>query len=169
MALFLTQNLFVASGIDYLIYHAAVDTIGAFVGVESDSGQRTGSRAGGRLVQGGARGHRPERASRLRRPRLHGRQSGPGRVEHGIELEVVKHHEAKRGFILLPRRWVVERSFAWAARFRRLARDYERLTATLAAYHWLAFVSLMLNFIFQRLSTGSSKTRQTKIKEPGAP
>ena len=62
MALFLTQNLFVASGIDYLIYHAAVDTIGAFVGVESDSGQRTGSRAGGRLVQGGARGHRPQRA-----------------------------------------------------------------------------------------------------------
>ena len=67
------------------------------------------------------------------------------------QLEVVKHHEAKRGFVLLPRRWVVERSFAWAARFRRLARDYERLTATLAAYHWLAFVSLMLNFIFQKV------------------
>jgi len=71
-------------------------------------------------------------------------------AEHGIELEVVKHHEAKRGFVLLPRRWVVERSFACAARFRRLARDYERLTATLAAYHWLAFVSLMLNFIFPK-------------------
>ena len=71
-------------------------------------------------------------------------------AEHGIALEVVKHHEAKRGFVLLPRRWVVERSFAWAARFRRLARDYERLTATLAAYHWLAFVSLMLNFIFPK-------------------
>jgi len=74
------------------------------------------------------------------------------------QLEVVKHHEAKRGFILLPRRWVVERSFAWAARFRRLARDYERLTATLAAYHWLAFVSLMLNFIFpNKLSAGSNQ------------
>lgn len=48
----------------------------------------------------------------------------------GITLEVVKHTEAKRGFILLPRRWVVERSFAWAARFRRLARDYERLSQT---------------------------------------
>src|SRR5262249_13843996 len=46
---------------------------------------------------------------------------------HGIRLEVVKLPEAKRGFVLLPRRWVVERSFAWAARFRRLARDYERL------------------------------------------
>ena len=63
---------------------------------------------------------------------------------HGIRLEVVKHTEAKRGFVLLPRRWVVERSFAWAARFRRLARDYERLAETLAAYHYLAFACLML-------------------------
>jgi transposase len=45
---------------------------------------------------------------------------------HGIRLEVVKLPEAKRGFVLLPRRWVVERSFAWMTRFRRLARDYER-------------------------------------------
>jgi transposase len=52
--------------------------------------------------------------------------------KHGIRLEVVKHTEAKRGFVLLPRRWVVERSFAWAARFRRLARDYERLSTSLA-------------------------------------
>ena len=63
---------------------------------------------------------------------------------HGIRLEVIKHTEAKRGFVLLPRRWVVERSFAWAARFRRLARDYERLPQTLAGLHYLAFVCLML-------------------------
>lgn len=63
---------------------------------------------------------------------------------HGIHLEVVKLPEAKKGFVLLPRRWVVERSFAWAARFRRLARDYERLPATLAGFHFLAFVILML-------------------------
>jgi len=42
-------------------------------------------------------------------------------AQAGIQLQVIKHHEAKRGFVLLPRRWVVERSFAWAARFRRLA------------------------------------------------
>jgi transposase len=59
-------------------------------------------------------------------------------------LEVVKHTEAKRGFVLLPRRWVVERSFAWLARFRRLARDYERLAQALAGWHWVAFVALML-------------------------
>lgn len=60
--------------------------------------------------------------------------------EHGIQLEVVKHKEAKRGFVLLPRRWVVERTFAWLGRFRRLTRDYERLAATLAGWHWLAFL-----------------------------
>ena len=68
----------------------------------------------------------------------------------GIKLEVVKHAEAKRGFVLLPRRWVVERTFAWAARFRRLARDYERLGSTLAAYHWLAFALLMLHSLFTK-------------------
>jgi transposase len=63
---------------------------------------------------------------------------------NGIRLEVVKHTEAKRGFVLLPRRWVVERSFGWLGRFRRLARDYERLAATLAGWHWLAFLTLLL-------------------------
>ena len=68
---------------------------------------------------------------------------------HGVRLEVVKLAEAKRGFVLLPRRWVVERSFAWAARLRRLARDYERLATTLAGLHWLAFIGLMLNALFR--------------------
>ena len=63
---------------------------------------------------------------------------------HGIELEVVKLSEAKRGFVLLPRRWVVERSFAWATRFRRLVKDYERYASTLADLHLVAFVCLML-------------------------
>lgn len=65
--------------------------------------------------------------------------------EQGIRLEVIKLPEAKRGFVLLPRRWVVERSFAWTARFRRLARDYERLPETLAGLHLLAFTILMLH------------------------
>ena len=65
--------------------------------------------------------------------------------EHGIRVEVVKHPMAKRGFMLLPRRWVVERSFAWAARFRRLARDYERLETSLKGFHYIAFAILMTN------------------------
>jgi len=66
----------------------------------------------------------------------------------GMRLEVVKLPEAKKGFVLMPRRWVVERSFGWMARFRRLARDYERLPETLAGLTYLAFAILMLkNFV----------------------
>jgi transposase len=64
--------------------------------------------------------------------------------EQGIRLEVVKHTEAKRGFVLLPRRWVVERTFGWLGRFRRLARDYERLAKTLEGWHWVAALCLFL-------------------------
>lgn len=76
-------------------------------------------------------------------------------AEHGIRLKVVKHTEAKRGFVLLPRRWVVERSFAWAARFRRLARDYERLATTLGTFHFLAFACLMIANLFKLLHQSS--------------
>ncbi len=79
-----------------------------------------------------------------------GQEPAEAAVAAGMRLEVVKHHEAKHGFVLLPRRWVVERSFGWAARFRRLARDYERLATTLAGYHWLAFAILMLTNVFTK-------------------
>ena len=77
-----------------------------------------------------------------------GQEPAEAAAQAGIRLEVVKHHQAKHGFVLLPRRWVVERSFGWVARFRRLARDYERLTMTLAGFHWLAFAMLMLSSVF---------------------
>jgi transposase len=73
-----------------------------------------------------------------------GEQPRQDAKEHGIDLQVVRLPEAKKGFVLLPRRWVVERSFAWAARFRRLARDYERLPDVLRGLHFLVFAILML-------------------------
>jgi transposase len=63
---------------------------------------------------------------------------------NGIERIVVKPPEAKKGFVLLPRRWVVERTFTWATRFRRLVKDYERYPSTLAGFHRVAFVGLRL-------------------------
>jgi len=69
--------------------------------------------------------------------------------ENGIALEVIKLKEAKRGFVLLPRRWVVERSFAWKSRFRRLVRDYERLPETVKGLHFLAFAVLMLTNVMK--------------------
>ena len=64
--------------------------------------------------------------------------------EQGIHLVVVTRPEASKGFVLLPKRWVVERSFAWVSRFRRLARDYERLPTTLIGLHFAAFICLLL-------------------------
>ena len=73
-----------------------------------------------------------------------GERAANAAAKHGIALEVVKLPEAKRGFVLLPRRWVVERSFAWATRFRRLVKDYERYAETLAGLHLVAFACLMI-------------------------
>ena len=84
-----------------------------------------------------------------------GDQPAADATAHGIRLEVVKLPEAKRGFVLLPRRWVVVRSFGWLARFRRLARDYERTAEVLAGWHWVAFTGLML-------------TRVMELADPGA-
>ena len=81
-----------------------------------------------------------------------GQHAADAAAEHGIKLEVVKLPTAKKGFVLLPRRWVVERSFGWMSRFRRLARDYERLPETLAGLHYLAFVILMLKNVAEVLA-----------------
>jgi transposase len=130
--------------------HAAVDTLGHLLAVkvtaanEQDRAQvaelaqavqtATGENVRVAFVDQGYTGEEPAAAA----------------AQQGLRLEVVKHSQAKRGFVLLPRRWVVERSFAWAARFRRLARDYERLASTLSGYHWLAFALLMLQSLFAK-------------------
>lgn len=124
--------------------HAAVDTLGHLLALhvtpanEQDRAQVevlaeavqeiTGERVTLAYVDQGYTGEQPAAAART----------------HGMELEVVKHTEAKRGFVLLPRRWVVERSFAWASRFRRLVKDYERLPQTVAGLHFVAFAFLLL-------------------------
>ncbi len=73
-------------------------------------------------------------------------------AEQGIRLMVVKLPDAKKGFVLLPRHWVVERSLGWLARFRRLARDYERLPDPLKGLHFLAFAILMAHRFVQLIA-----------------
>ncbi len=63
---------------------------------------------------------------------------------HDIDLQVIEKPAGQTGFVFLPRRWVVERSFAWLSRFRRLGRDYERLSSTLQQLHFVVFACLML-------------------------
>lgn len=80
-----------------------------------------------------------------------GQEPAKAAAAAGITLELVRLPEAKRGFVLLPRRWVVERSFARAARFRRLARDDERLPDTLKGLHFVAFATLLLDLVCSSL------------------
>ena len=124
--------------------HLAVDTLGHLLALrvtaasENDRAavaelaeavqDATGENVTLAYVDQGYTGERPAEAARA----------------HGIVLEVVAPPAAERGFVLLPRRWVVERSFAWMARSRRLARDHERLPETLAGFHFVAFAGLML-------------------------
>lgn len=61
-----------------------------------------------------------------------------------VDLEIVPKPEGKKGFQILPRRWVVERTFAWLCRYRRLSKDYEYQTCTSEAWIQLAMSRLML-------------------------
>jgi transposase len=131
--------------------HMAVDTLGHLLALsvtpanEQDRDQvatlaaevqeLTGEQVEIAYVDQGYTGERPQQAAQAQ----------------GIHLEVVKLPQAKRGFVLLPRRWVIERSFGWLARFRRLARDYERLPETVAGLHFLAFAALMLQRVVDLL------------------
>ena len=124
--------------------HAAVDTLGhllALVVTPADVGDRE---VVGRLAEAVQKATGASVEVAFVDQGYTGERAATAAGGHAIRLEVVKHAEAKRGFVLLPRRWVVERSFGWAARFRRLARDYERLPETLAGLHFLVFVALML-------------------------
>ena len=124
--------------------HMAVDTLGHLLTLHDTAASADKRAEIGRLaeaVQGATgdsvsltyvdQGYTDERAAEAARA-------------HGIELEVVRLPEAKRSFVLLPRCRVVERSFAWTTRFRRLVQDYERYTSTLADMHRIAFVYLIL-------------------------
>jgi len=123
--------------------HAAVDTLGHLLALHvppADAQDRAQVEALAAAVQE-ATGETVELASVDQG--YTGTEPAEAAAAHGIRLEVVKLPEAKRGFVLLPKRWVVERGFAWAARFRRLARDDERLPHVLAGLHFLAFACLI--------------------------
>jgi putative transposase len=61
-----------------------------------------------------------------------------------VLLDIVKRPEGTKGFLLLPKRWIVERTFAWLGRYRRLAKDYEYLTQTSEAMIRVAMIHLMV-------------------------
>ena len=64
--------------------------------------------------------------------------------EYGHKLEIIKRNDDVKGFVVLPRRWVVERTFSWLNNCRRLSKDYERLPKTSESLIYLAMIRLML-------------------------
>ena len=66
------------------------------------------------------------------------------RVWRKLRLEIVSRPEGSKGFVLLPKRWVVERTFGWLNRFRRLSKDYEYLTQTSETMIHVAMINLMV-------------------------
>ena len=73
------------------------------------------------------------------------------REDAGLPLEIVKRSDTVKGFVVLPRRWIVERTFGWLGRCRRLAKDYENRTRTAAAFLVMALIRLMLRRIVRTL------------------
>ena len=134
--------------------HAAVDTLGALLALQVTPANASDRAQVGALAEAVQAVTRQTVELGFVDQGYTGEQAANDAAKHGIRLEVVKLEEAKRGFVLLPRRWVVERSFAWAARFRRLAKDYERLPETVAGLHFVAFACLML----QRLLTVAAQS-----------
>ena len=63
----------------------------------------------------------------------------------GWVLEIVKRSDDAAGFVLLPQRWIVERTFAWLGRYRRMSKDYETLTSSSASMIFLAMINLMVH------------------------
>lgn len=123
----------------------AVDTLGhllALVGTPANEQDRTQRAAVAERAQA-VTGQRIELA--VVDQGYTGKEPAQAAAVQGIQLEVVKLPEAKRGFVRRPRRWVVERSFAWVSRCRRLARDYERLPETVNGWHCVAFACLRLS------------------------
>ena len=71
----------------------------------------------------------------------------------GIPLEIVKRSDTAKGFQLLPKRWIVERTYGWLGRCRRLAKDYENLARNRVGFIVLAMIRLMLRRIVRLVGT----------------
>lgn len=122
-----------------------VDTLGHVLGIAvlpADVPERSGAKAllGGVLAS----------PTWLQRLYVDGGFSGPDfagyvtELKPGLEVEMVKRSDASLGFKVVSKRWVVERTFGWLMQCRRLARDYERLAESVAAWIHVAMIRIML-------------------------
>ncbi len=85
-----------------------------------------------------------------------------------LRMEIVKRSDATKGFMVLPRRWVVERTFSWFGRNRRLAKDFENLAETMATFVTLASIQLALRRLARALVV-NSKNHRLAIRDEQSP
>ena len=78
-----------------------------------------------------------------------------------LRLEIVKRSDDMKGFVVLPRRWVVERTFSWFGRNRRLAKDFENLAESLLAFVTLACIQIAIRRLARKLSFESGSKEAT--------
>ena len=124
--------------------HVLVDTLGLLLVVVVTAASLA-EREGAKLVFQRLTGA----CKKLRLVWLDGGYRGPALLDWVTEhcrfcLKLVLRSDDKKGFIVLPRRWVVERTFAWLNHQRRLSKDYERLPASSEAFIHIAMIRLML-------------------------
>ena len=124
--------------------HVAVDTLGHVLALHVTSANTDDRAEVSRLVDAAQEASQGNLEVAFADQGYTGEKAEAAASEQGVELVIVRLPEAKRGFVLLPVRWVAERSLAWTTRFRRLVRDYERYASTLAGLHFVAFACLML-------------------------
>lgn len=123
--------------------HILVDTEGLLLKVRVHEAGMSDS-AGAKLVLDGLSGRFPRMKKVWTDYAYRGLKQWM-RTALGWELEVVRHSASRpKGFVVLPRRWVVERTFAWLVRNRRLSKDYEYLPETEESFVYAAMVKLML-------------------------
>jgi hypothetical protein len=133
----------IASGVAVLVGYDPLAPFLCFVEYLKQGRFKLGEQGDGLAGGRDSGGHGPIRITDLRGSGLYRRRPQGRRPATWHPVEVVKLPQAKKGFVLLPRRWVVARSIAWATRFLRQAKDYERLQRTLAAVHCMVFGGLM--------------------------
>lgn len=138
--------------------HLLVDTEGLVLKVVVSAAD-VQDRAGGELVGQALRLYGPP-LPRLVKVWVDGSYSGSfvewAREIMGWEVEVVKRAEGQKGFVVLPQRWKVERTFGWLGRFRRLAKDYEGRVESSEAFIYLAMSVHMLRRLAAHTPTGST-------------
>lgn len=127
-------------------HHILVDTLGLVLAAVVHSASLQ-DRAGAELVL--AQAATATSCHRLKKVWADGGYTGPHlqqlAAKYGWELEIVKRNDDQTGFVVLPKRWIVERTLSWLTNYRRLAREYERLAQTAESFIYIAMCHLMLH------------------------